>query len=256
MTTGASQQFLAAIQASPDDDAPRLVYADWLQKRGDLRGEFISIQCRLAGMEIDPDDEARAQLQARQWELFDEHAAAWLAEVGLLPNEGAFHRGFVEEVSVQFARLQAAHELLGQSAVVRELQIFRRPDASSLGHKLLRELLSWEWLRLLRGLNLAENYLGAGAIRILVEAPWFANLTSLELEDNDIGDEGAAALAEARHFGMLRELGLAKNTLVHAPALAQSPALARLSSLDLRKNPLNEDTRALLRRQFGRRVQL
>ena len=36
-----------AIFANPDDDAPRLVYADWLLERGDPRGEFIQIQCKL-----------------------------------------------------------------------------------------------------------------------------------------------------------------------------------------------------------------
>lgn len=33
--------FLATILDAPDDDGPRLVYADWLDERGDVRGEFI-----------------------------------------------------------------------------------------------------------------------------------------------------------------------------------------------------------------------
>lgn len=49
----ASEHFLVAIRASPDDDAPRLVYADWLEERGDVRGEFIAIQCALVGMAED-----------------------------------------------------------------------------------------------------------------------------------------------------------------------------------------------------------
>lgn len=35
---------LAAIDAAPDDDGPRSIYADWLQERGDPRGEFIALQ--------------------------------------------------------------------------------------------------------------------------------------------------------------------------------------------------------------------
>src|SRR5689334_13851092 len=36
---------LAAIVAAPDDDAPRLVYADWLDEHGDPdRAEFIRHQ--------------------------------------------------------------------------------------------------------------------------------------------------------------------------------------------------------------------
>ena len=42
--------FLAAICANPDDDAPRLVYADWLDEHGDPRGEFIRVQVELAAL--------------------------------------------------------------------------------------------------------------------------------------------------------------------------------------------------------------
>lgn len=40
---------LAAIRADPDDDTVRLVYADWLDERGEAeRAEFIRVQCELA----------------------------------------------------------------------------------------------------------------------------------------------------------------------------------------------------------------
>jgi uncharacterized protein (TIGR02996 family) len=35
------QAFLATIRDSPADDTTRLVYADWLEERGDPRGEFL-----------------------------------------------------------------------------------------------------------------------------------------------------------------------------------------------------------------------
>ena len=44
--------FLDAIRAAPDDDAPRLVYADHLLESSDEKkrayGEFIIAQCELA----------------------------------------------------------------------------------------------------------------------------------------------------------------------------------------------------------------
>jgi uncharacterized protein (TIGR02996 family) len=40
--------FLRAILESPEDDAPRLVFADALEEEGDPRGEFIRVQCELA----------------------------------------------------------------------------------------------------------------------------------------------------------------------------------------------------------------
>jgi uncharacterized protein (TIGR02996 family) len=40
---------LAAVLAGPDDDLPRLVYADWLDENGrPERAEFIRVQCELA----------------------------------------------------------------------------------------------------------------------------------------------------------------------------------------------------------------
>jgi uncharacterized protein (TIGR02996 family) len=35
------EAFLRAILAAPEDDAPRLVYADWLEERGDVRAELL-----------------------------------------------------------------------------------------------------------------------------------------------------------------------------------------------------------------------
>lgn len=40
--------FIRTICQAPHEDAPRLVYADWLEERGDERGEFIRVQIELA----------------------------------------------------------------------------------------------------------------------------------------------------------------------------------------------------------------
>lgn len=42
--------FLNAVRKAPADDASRLVYADWLQERGDPRAEFLRLDCRLNGL--------------------------------------------------------------------------------------------------------------------------------------------------------------------------------------------------------------
>jgi uncharacterized protein (TIGR02996 family) len=48
--------FILAILAAPEDEAPRLIYADWLEERGDPRGEYLRLDCRLAGL---PQDDQR-----------------------------------------------------------------------------------------------------------------------------------------------------------------------------------------------------
>ena len=46
---------LAALMAFPDEDTPRLIYADWLEESGDaLMAQFIRIQIEMANKGFDP----------------------------------------------------------------------------------------------------------------------------------------------------------------------------------------------------------
>ena len=81
--------FVAAILASPRDDTPRLVFADWLDERGDPRGELLRITTELEVLEAfapPPDMPGRlARVRrvgrlARRWrELIRPEHRTWLA---------------------------------------------------------------------------------------------------------------------------------------------------------------------------------
>jgi len=45
--------FIKAIQANPEDDISRLVYADWLDESGDIRGQFLRLQLALKSLSPD-----------------------------------------------------------------------------------------------------------------------------------------------------------------------------------------------------------
>src|SRR5262249_15161014 len=64
--------FLSAITADPADLTVRLVYADWLEDRGDPRAEFIRVQIEADG--LPPSDPRRRAMEARAAELF---AGSW-----------------------------------------------------------------------------------------------------------------------------------------------------------------------------------
>lgn len=73
--------FMADIRAAPDDDSPRLIYADWLHDHGDPeRAEFIRVQCELA--RLPADDPRRDALAFREMRLSG-HETRWTEEAFL-----------------------------------------------------------------------------------------------------------------------------------------------------------------------------
>src|SRR5262249_26258167 len=100
--------FLRAVIEAPDDDAPRLMFADWLEERGDVRGEFIRVQCELA--RLPEDDSRRDVLEEREGTLLETHGSLWLGALPAPPgvNWGAFRRGFVESLWMNCEEPEAA----------------------------------------------------------------------------------------------------------------------------------------------------
>lgn len=93
--------FLQAILEYPNDDAPRLIYADWLEEHGDPRGDFIRIQCRLGATSTD--EEERSRLERYERELLARHQDRWLGELRPLLSGWTFRRGFLVAISVHAA---------------------------------------------------------------------------------------------------------------------------------------------------------
>ena len=66
---------LAAIRAMPEEDTPRLVYADWLDENGQPeRAEFIRVQCQLARMDEWDESPQKAELEKREKQVWAKHA--------------------------------------------------------------------------------------------------------------------------------------------------------------------------------------
>jgi uncharacterized protein (TIGR02996 family) len=91
------QALLAAVLARPDDDTPRLVYADFLDDHGDSdRAAFIRLQVEAARGPLPP---RKRTAMAR---LEEANRAAWLAPFDAacagVPITAEFRRGFVERI--------------------------------------------------------------------------------------------------------------------------------------------------------------
>src|SRR5262245_44230050 len=85
--------FVTEIIEAPDDDVPRLVFADWLEDHGqEARAGFIRAQCELARLRYD--DPRFSELQAQGYRLLSRHFTAWRGAY----SHVKFRRGFVERL--------------------------------------------------------------------------------------------------------------------------------------------------------------
>ena len=82
---------LAQCAASPDDDGPRLVWADLV---GGERGELVVVQCDLARGGLSPSEAAARRRRER--ELLLANGVTWAGALATRATEWRFRRGFVE----------------------------------------------------------------------------------------------------------------------------------------------------------------
>ena len=238
---------LAAIRDNPDDDTPRLIYADWLDEHAisdadRARAEFIRVGCeafRLRGP-----DSRRAELSARWKELEDAYKATWLAPFGEeFTRDAEFVRGFVKGVKLQATGLTGRWPfgLFG-----------RRPPPWS------REPCCWVWLKgTVKQIRAALSKLGGvhrlsfeeseptrldlrsfpgnALARAVADEPALADLRSVSFASKFVTDEAAHALAGSRHLRQLRELNLSTSLLSADgwAALANSQVLNTLECLQI-----------------------
>jgi uncharacterized protein (TIGR02996 family) len=262
--------FLRDICEHPDDEAPRLVYADWLDEHGDeARAEFIRVECELEHTEeYGP---RWRELTARQLALIRAHKKEWAAPFKGWTYSARFRRGFVETVSIGLKRFVSRATELFRLAPVRELHLTRLTALSPMLHvppATVEALAAVPQLRRASGLSFDGQYLRDDGLRAflaaadlrnvstlrlrycglttpgvaaLAAAPGLAGLTTLDLSDNRLGLEQVTALLRAPAF-RLEALDLSRNELTEAGAhaLAAAPALASLRTLTLSRNQLTD----------------
>jgi uncharacterized protein (TIGR02996 family) len=247
--------FLQTIITDPDDDAPRLVYADWLEEHGQTeRAEFIRVQCELA--KLPEDDVRRPGLEDRERSLLRSHEKEW-NPFGRQIRGPEFRRGFAESLNV-FAGifLRRVKHIFG-AAPVRELRL------GDLGGDRPARLAACPFLERVRSLHLHcrvsphphsgfsdDLRVRDAGLQAIIASPHLTRLTTLELPGAGVTAEGARALVTAPSLAELRSLDLMSNDLraEGARALAAGPYPARLTVLSLGYNDLGDEGAATLAR--------
>ena len=282
---------LATIAAHPDDDLPRLVYADFLDERDEpFRAELLRLQCRIAqhtGDRAAADREVG--LYRRQQELLDDHLPQLLgpfAELGVAARP-VFERGLLAELHLDWPRFAAAADrLAGLRPLPRVTLEARHADYEAwlttpaletvqtltLTDDAFREdepadqptfaeadlPAAWRRFPNLRTLSLANNGVGDQGVWAI---PWadLSELVDLDLSNNLLSDAGVIDLINSGLPLRLKRLVLGGNRITDQSAFELADRVGRnqgLRNLNMRHTLLSNAGQNALTTRFGGRVDL
>ncbi|MBX9580439.1 MAG: TIGR02996 domain-containing protein [Gemmataceae bacterium] len=221
------EAFLRAIFDAPDDDTPRLVYADFLEENGlPDRAELIRVQCDLARIRPGGGSaEELARLTARQEAVFV--AIAW-EQPPLGTDTMSIDRGFWTfhgDVAVSADRL-------ADPVGFREWVVRRCPG----------------WYALSRLAVLPGRPLGPDEVNALFDLPFTQQVTDWDLGGHVEEVAAGPATEDTGAFGLIDLIEQPVITVRGVEALAAHRGARRIRSLNLRHNRLDNDAaRALAR---------
>jgi uncharacterized protein (TIGR02996 family) len=272
MPTDEQRALWAAIREQPDDDTPRLVYADWLQEHGDeARAEFIRVQCELARQPYDRrrNRKQRANLEAKEAELLAAHKKRWTeplrAAVEVDEVAGArltwfarlqFARGFLQAVYLNFPAAVRLIDSGHEPEPIHYLEMSHDRHAGAYSRAAVAALASWQFGSCVSTFSLA------GAVdedvRAFLAGGRLTRLRRLDFWSGSVSDAAVAQLANSPLVASVLSLCLSANKIGDAGAfaLADSPHLSDRCSLNLYSNPIGPAGRAHLRERFPRALQI
>jgi uncharacterized protein (TIGR02996 family) len=200
-------ELLDAIDANPDDDAPRLAHADWLEANGHkLRAEFIRAQLRGEAGNYRALVRAMPTADGMEWEC-----RRGYPEVVRFHSLKAFKKGWP---------LTAGHRV--RHVIFSGMRGQKLADEPGLASITSLEMTGTEWptiLAVLRSRHLGQlRHLSAGPsypddfsfLPVLAELPLLSGLRSLRYSfvSDGLPPGRIAALLSSPHLGPLRELYL------------------------------------------------
>ena len=262
---------LAAILASPDDDLPRLVYADWCDENGQPeRAEFIRTEIEMARLTSDAEGEFAfvdqamfPRLERRAQELWNNHNEKWYPKLVGFRDSCYTRRGFPHEFWLNvkqfrergekiFRLAPTLHAVMLEDAQLATVSLarcltlgrvqrlqpyFRTAEPATTAAV---ALFQSKHLRGLRDLSLRLGKIGPEGMSAVADCPSLTGLEELDLHAQFAGDQPAIRIIQQERFRTLRAFCADLNQLTDefATALANAIHLIRLQSLQLSTNQL------------------
>jgi uncharacterized protein (TIGR02996 family) len=178
--------FLREIYDRPHEDAPWLVYADWLEDQGDPRAEVVRIERELS--HLGAQDPRKVILQDRRAHLLETYRDEWAPYLRPLAGKAQVwsYRGLLDYVRIEGATDDDLRHLAGRAEV--RLLTLEGDDLTDAG---LPHLLA---LAGLEELSLNGTPVTDAGMRVLARLPM---LRGLGLSDTAVTDAGLAHLRAA-----------------------------------------------------------
>jgi uncharacterized protein (TIGR02996 family) len=260
------QALFQSVLDAPDDDAPRLVFADWLEEHGQPeRAEFIRVQI---AQESEPEYSPRwRELEKRSRALLKGNRRKWAPAPDGLAWGPEFRRGFVESVCSTARAFADRPDELFARAPLRSLRItmrnevedelpegFRSPEvrqALAQSDGAYRTLLARRFrspeMRRLR--HLYVTTLTRKEVTALAGSPYADGLTDLGFGHWASGVMSLSEVFHSRRLGRVESLLLdgfliGGESLLHD--LAASPLAGQLVRLQVVRPWAPEEVRALV----------
>ena len=256
------EALLRTIIAHPEDDLPRLVFADFLEESGHpalvARAHFIRTQ-------IEAEQHDAGSLEREKYEVmaaelrgqFQDEVDLILPETNQVGVTGIRRRGFLDEVHARELELLHYGPQLVNAAPVTSLRVELLANQSVLFRGLT-------WLNSIRSFEMGKLfwpfYTDTQFWMQFIRNPHFTQLRTLNLSDNRLSDDWVVLFISelpATSFAQtLHELILVRTDITDrgANTLAAARGVERLTKLDLRENRITESGIEVLRRRFGNRV--
>lgn len=219
----AEDELLEAIGKAPDDDAPRLVWADWLLEHGIKWGEVVQRQCELERMKAG--SPGWKEKYDASWKMQTSTISKFLAPIRPFLAEYSVERGLIDRLTVSMDKLlkpgAAAAIVLRAPAAYLKVQGLK-PDQAAAIAKLPRGRF--------RALDIAGR-MPAAALEALLRSPLLDGLGEVTLRGVDAKTVGALAAMPAS----VKDVCLWDCPVAGAAidALAKSPAGKKLVELAL-----------------------
>lgn len=213
------------VRANPFDDGPRLVFADYLEEKGDPLCELIRVQIEQENQHGNSAE--LAELERRERQLIETHGESWLAPLRELGVENlsqrCFQRGLIEHARIPASLFfERASEICNVAPALHSIQLVDLEPSRNF-------FLAAELPKQIRSLDLShaklegENWLHAACI---------TQMESLTLQFNNLVD--GLNLLLGRGLTALQRLDLSINNIqletgLSVPPNAGAPNLQQLN---------------------------